>query len=36
VNPTETPLTRLAEVSLRGPSGEILPKLLEGLEMAGT
>jgi NAD-dependent deacetylase len=36
VNPTETPLTRLAEVSLRGPSGEILPKLLEGLEMSGT
>ena len=36
VNPTETPLTRLAGVSLRGPSGEILPKLLEDLEMPGT
>jgi NAD-dependent deacetylase len=36
VNPTETPLTRLAGISLRGPSGEILPKLLEGLEMPGT
>jgi NAD-dependent deacetylase len=36
VNPTETPLTRLAGVSLRGPSGEILPRLLEGLETQGT
>jgi NAD-dependent deacetylase len=31
VNPTETPLTGLAGASLRGPSGDILPKLLEGL-----
>jgi len=36
VNPTETPLTHLARVSLRGASGEILPKLLEGLEITGT
>lgn len=31
VNPTETPLTRSAAVSLRGPSGEILPKVVEAL-----
>lgn len=31
VNPTETPLTSAATVSLRGPSGEILPRLIEGL-----
>jgi len=31
INPTETPLTTLAEVSLRGASGEILPLLVEGL-----
>jgi len=36
VNPTETPLTRLARISLRGPSGEILPGLLDGLETPGT
>jgi NAD-dependent deacetylase len=36
VNPTETPLTHLARVSLRGASGEVLPRLLEGLETAGT
>jgi NAD-dependent deacetylase len=32
VNPTETPLTELAEVSLRGPSGELLPRIFQGLE----
>jgi NAD-dependent deacetylase len=31
VNPDETPLTRLARVSLRGASGVVLPELLEGL-----
>jgi NAD-dependent deacetylase len=31
VNPTQTPLTSAATVSLRGPSGEILPRLVEGL-----
>jgi len=36
VNPTETPLTPLARVSLRGASGEVLPNLLEGLEIPGT
>jgi NAD-dependent deacetylase len=32
INPTQTPLTSLAEISLRGASGEILPRLVEGLE----
>jgi len=36
VNPTETPLTHLARVSLRGASGEVLPNLLDGLESQGT
>lgn len=36
VNPTETPLTSMARVSLRGASGEILPELLEGLDSTGT
>jgi NAD-dependent deacetylase len=31
VNPTETPLSHVAAVSLRGASGEILPRLVEGL-----
>ncbi len=31
VNPTETPLSRAAAVSLRGPSGEILPELVDAL-----
>ena len=31
INPTETPLTHLAAVSLRGGSGEVLPALVEGL-----
>ena len=31
VNPTETPLTPMASVSLRGASGEVLPSLLDGL-----
>ena len=31
INPTVTPLTSMADVSLRGPSGEILPLLVEGL-----
>jgi NAD-dependent deacetylase len=31
VNPEETPLTRMAALSLRGGSGEILPLLLGGL-----
>jgi NAD-dependent deacetylase len=30
VNPQETPLTRAARVCLRGASGEMLPRLLEG------
>ncbi len=36
VNPTVTPLSELARVSLRGPAGEILPKLLEGRSFSGT
>ncbi len=28
INPNETPLTRHADYSLRGPAGEVLPKLL--------
>lgn len=36
VNPTETPLSGLAAVSLRGASGEILPRLLEGMGAMGT
>jgi len=31
VNPTETPLSRASAVSLRGPSGELLPKLVDAL-----
>jgi len=31
VNPEETPLSRLAAVSLRGPAAEVVPALLEGL-----
>lgn len=30
VNPEETPVTELARISLRGPAGAILPRLLEG------
>lgn len=29
VNPDETPISRLATVTLRGPSGKILPQLIE-------
>jgi NAD-dependent deacetylase len=29
VNPNETPLTRFSEVVLRGPAGQVLPKVLE-------
>jgi len=36
VNPTETPLTPLARISLRGASGELLPELLDGLDSPGT
>ena len=36
VNPTETPLSGLAAVSLRGASGEILPRLVEGMGASGT
>ncbi len=36
VNPTETPLSGLATVSLRGASGQILPELVEGLNGGGT
>lgn len=32
VNPDETPISRQASLSLRGPSGEILPRLLTLLE----
>jgi len=32
INPTDTPLTSMADVALRGPSGEILPRLVEGLD----
>jgi NAD-dependent deacetylase len=31
VNPTDTPLTPIARVSLSGASGEVLPTLLDGL-----
>jgi NAD-dependent deacetylase len=36
VNPTETPLTHLAAVSLRGGSGDLLPNLVEGMTGTGT
>lgn len=36
VNPDETPLTHLAQVVLRGPSGAILPELLDGLGQVGS
>jgi NAD-dependent deacetylase len=36
VNPTETPLSALAAASLRGASGEILPRLVEGMDGTGT
>jgi NAD-dependent deacetylase len=36
VNPHETPLTDLAQVVLRGPSGAILPELLDGLDPGGS
>lgn len=31
VNPSETPLTRRADYTLRGPAGEVLPRLVEQL-----
>ncbi len=31
INPDDTPLTGIATVALRGPSGEVLPKLVERL-----
>jgi len=31
VNPNETPLTRYADVILRAPAGEVLPKVVEGI-----
>lgn len=36
VNPTETPLTPMAEVALRGASGEVLPLLFHELGSSGT
>jgi NAD-dependent deacetylase len=36
VNPTETPLTHLATVSLRGASGDLLPDLVGGMRGTGT
>ena len=36
VNPTETPLSPVVSVSLRGASGQVLPLLLEGLCPPGT
>jgi NAD-dependent deacetylase len=36
VNPTETPLTQLSRISLRGASGEVLPRLLHGFDDPGT
>jgi len=36
VNPTPTSLSRLASLSLRGASGQVLPALLDGLATAGT
>jgi NAD-dependent deacetylase len=36
VNPDETPLTARSTVSLRGPSGELLPELLSDLPGSGT
>jgi NAD-dependent deacetylase len=32
VNVDETPLTRFCAANLRGPSGELLPRLLEAVE----
>jgi NAD-dependent SIR2 family protein deacetylase len=29
INPEETPASRLADCTLRGPSGEILPQLVD-------
>jgi len=36
INPDETPLTPYADVSLRGPSGVVLPALEAALRQAGT
>lgn len=36
VNPTDTPLTASAQVSLRGASGEVLPVLVDGFTERGT
>ena len=36
INPTDTPLTPMAEVSLRGTSGEVLPLLLDEVDSRGT
>jgi len=36
VNPTETPLTPMAYVSLRGVSGQVLPDVLDSLGSQGT
>lgn len=36
VNPTETPLTPLAGIVLRGASGDLLPRLLDPAEDGGT
>jgi len=32
INPTQTPLTAMATLSLRGASGELLPRLVEGFD----
>ena len=32
INPQETPLTPVVDYSLRGPSGEILPEILNQLK----
>lgn len=36
INPTETPLTSMSRVALRGGSGEVLPELLDPLLPTGT
>jgi hypothetical protein len=35
VNPDETPLTARADYVLRGPSGQVLPVLVDALQASG-
>ncbi len=32
VNPTDTPITRIAQIKLEGPSGEVMPRVLSALD----